>query len=54
MTTDLRSLYQAVLTHWLSDPDPAYSKSVQPLGGLFAAPPPAAAPANSKKASAKK
>ena len=34
MTTDLRRVYQSVLTDWLEDPDPTYKKQ-QPLGGLF-------------------
>lgn len=34
MTTDLRSLYQAVLQQWLGDPDPSYA---DPLPGLFTA-----------------
>jgi len=32
MTTDLRALYQAVLEHWLGDPEPGYAA---PLPGLF-------------------
>ena len=32
MTTDLRAVYQAVLEHWLADPEPAYAA---PLAGLF-------------------
>ena len=39
MTTELRRIYQAVLTYWLGDPDPSYDKSsaTQPLAGLFSA-----------------
>jgi uncharacterized protein (DUF1501 family) len=54
MTTDLRSLYQAVLTHWLSDPDPIWGKGMQPLPGLFAPPPPPPAPAPKKKAGSRR
>jgi uncharacterized protein (DUF1501 family) len=32
MTTDLRTVYQALLQEWLGDPDPAYAT---PLPGLF-------------------
>jgi uncharacterized protein (DUF1501 family) len=53
MTTDLRTLYQAVLTHWLSDPDPIYSTRVPPLAGLFAPPPSPAAPAKTSKSATK-
>jgi uncharacterized protein (DUF1501 family) len=35
MTTDVRSVYQAVLTSWLGDPDPAYAKKHTALPGLF-------------------
>jgi hypothetical protein len=52
MTTDLRSLYQAVLTHWLSDPDPVWGSRMQPLPGLFQTPPPPPAPSKSSKKSA--
>jgi uncharacterized protein (DUF1501 family) len=34
MTTDLRSVYQSVLTDWLADPDPLFKK-FRPVGGLF-------------------
>jgi uncharacterized protein (DUF1501 family) len=34
MTTDVRRLYQSVLTHWLADPDPVYAK-VGGVHGLF-------------------
>jgi uncharacterized protein (DUF1501 family) len=34
MTTDLRRVYQSVLTHWLHDPDPLYAR-YHPLPGLF-------------------
>ncbi|HZQ85004.1 MAG TPA: DUF1501 domain-containing protein [Acidimicrobiales bacterium] len=54
MTTDLRSVYQAVLTHWLNDPDPIWGRNMQPLPGLFQPPPPPPAPPKSKKSSAKK
>lgn len=35
MTTDVRRLYQTVLTDWLADPEPAYRK-VGTIGSLFA------------------
>jgi uncharacterized protein (DUF1501 family) len=36
MTTDLRHLYQSVLTSWLGNPDPIYaSADATPLKGLF-------------------
>jgi uncharacterized protein (DUF1501 family) len=35
MTTDMRRVYQAVLTHWLHDPDPLYRR-LGALPGLFA------------------
>ena len=55
MTTDLRSLYQAVLTHWLHDPDPIWGQAMQPLPGLFQTPPPPPAPSRSgKKASSRR
>jgi uncharacterized protein (DUF1501 family) len=34
MTTDVRRLYQTVLTDWLHDPDPLYDR-MAPLRGLF-------------------
>lgn len=34
MTTDLRRVYEAVLTNWLHDPDPLYRRH-SPLPGLF-------------------
>jgi uncharacterized protein (DUF1501 family) len=34
MTTDIRRLYQSVLTSWLADPDPLYARQ-RPLPGLF-------------------
>jgi uncharacterized protein (DUF1501 family) len=34
MTTDLRRVYQSVLTDWLADPDPMFRK-YRPIGGLF-------------------
>ena len=34
MTTDVRRVYQSILTDWLADPDPAMRK-VKPLNGLF-------------------
>jgi len=54
MTTDLRSLYQAVLTHWLRDPDPIWGKGMKALPGLFAPPPPPPAPPKKKAAAARR
>ena len=35
MTTDLRRVYQALLTSWLQDPEPAYRRRYGALPGLF-------------------
>jgi hypothetical protein len=37
MTTDVRKVYQAVLTSWLADPDDTYytPRGITPLSGLF-------------------
>jgi uncharacterized protein (DUF1501 family) len=35
MTTDVRRVYQSVLTNWLGDPEPLYGSTYAPLPGLF-------------------
>lgn len=35
MTTDVRRLYQSVLSGWMGDPDPRWGQALSPLPGLF-------------------